>query len=46
MKKIDIGWTINTLANLGVIAGIPLLAFEVRQPYRYPDGLQAQERRE
>ena len=31
MKKIDLGQSINTLANLGVIAGIVFLAFELRQ---------------
>ena len=31
MKKIDLGQTINTLANLGVIAGILFLAIEVGQ---------------
>ena len=31
MKKIDVGRTINTLANLGVIGGIVFLAFEIRQ---------------
>ena len=31
MKKIDLGQTINTLANLGVIAGIIFLAVELRQ---------------
>jgi hypothetical protein len=31
MKKIDLGQTINTIANLGVIAGIVLLAVEVGQ---------------
>lgn len=31
MKKIDLGQTIAILANLGVIAGIVLLAFEIRQ---------------
>ena len=29
--KIDIGRAVNTLANLGVIAGIVFLAFELRQ---------------
>jgi len=31
MKKIDLGQSITILANLGVIAGIAFLAFEVRQ---------------
>ena len=31
MKKIDLGQTITTLANVGVIAGIIFLAFELRQ---------------
>ena len=31
MKKIDLGQTANTLANIGVIAGIVFLAFELRQ---------------
>ena len=31
MKKIDLGQTLNTLANIGVIAGIIFLAIEVRQ---------------
>jgi hypothetical protein len=31
MKKIDLGQTISILANLGVIAGIVFLAFELRQ---------------
>jgi len=31
MKKIDLGQAINTLANLGVIAGIVFLAVEIRQ---------------
>ncbi len=31
MKKIDLGQTINTVANIGVIAGIMFLALEVRQ---------------
>ena len=31
MKKIDIGQTITILANVGVIAGIVFLAFELRQ---------------
>ena len=31
MKKIDLGQTINTLANVGVIAGIIVLAVEVHQ---------------
>lgn len=31
MKKIDLGQTINTIANLGVIAGIVFLAIELRQ---------------
>ena len=30
MKKIDIGQTINTHANIGVIAGIIILAIEIR----------------
>lgn len=31
MKKFDLGQTINTLANLGVIAGIVFLVFELEQ---------------
>ena len=31
MKKIDLGQTIAILANVGVIAGIAFLAFELRQ---------------
>ena len=31
MKKINIGQTVGVLANLGVIAGIVILAIEVRQ---------------
>ena len=31
MKKIDLAQTLNTLANVGVIAGIIFLAFELRQ---------------
>lgn len=31
MKKIDLGQTINTFANIGVIAGIVFLAFELQQ---------------
>ena len=31
MKKIDLGPTIQNLANLGVIAGIAVLAFELHQ---------------
>jgi hypothetical protein len=31
MKKIDLGQTMNTLANIGVILGIVFLAFELRQ---------------
>jgi len=31
MKKIDLGQTINTVANLGVIAGIVFLAIEINQ---------------
>jgi hypothetical protein len=31
MKKIDIGQTITILANVGVIAGIAVLAYELRQ---------------
>jgi hypothetical protein len=31
MKKIDLGQMITILANLGVIAGIVFLAFEIRQ---------------
>lgn len=31
MKKIDPGQTITILANIGVIAGIAFLAFEIRQ---------------
>jgi hypothetical protein len=35
MKKIDLGQTINTLANVGVIAGIALLAYELNQNNEY-----------
>jgi len=31
MKKIDLGQTISIFANVGVIAGIVFLAFEIRQ---------------
>lgn len=31
MKKLSLGQTITTLANLGVIAGIAFLAYELRQ---------------
>ena len=31
MKKIDLGQTVSTLANVGVIAGIVFLAVELRQ---------------
>ena len=31
MKKIDLGQTVNTIANLGVIAGIVFLAIELDQ---------------
>jgi hypothetical protein len=31
MKRIDIGQTITILANVGVLAGIALLAVELRQ---------------
>ncbi len=31
MKKIDLGQTIGILANVGVIAGIVFLGFELRQ---------------
>jgi hypothetical protein len=31
MKKIDLGQAIQILANIGVIAGIGVLAFEIRQ---------------
>jgi hypothetical protein len=31
MKKIDVGQTMNTIANLGVIVGIVFLAIEVHQ---------------
>jgi hypothetical protein len=31
MKKIDLGQTVSILANVGVIAGIAFLAFEIRQ---------------
>ena len=34
MKKIDLGQTINTLANIGVIAGIIFLAIEIQQNNR------------
>ena len=31
MKKVDVAQTVNTLANIGVIAGIVFLAIEIRQ---------------
>lgn len=31
MKKLDIGQTLNTFANVGVVAGIVFLAFELSQ---------------
>jgi len=31
MKKIDLGQTITILANIGVIAGIVFLGYELRQ---------------
>ena len=31
MKKIDLGQAISMFANIGVIAGIVFLAFEIRQ---------------
>ena len=31
MKKIDLGQTVQILANIGVIAGIAFVAFEIRQ---------------
>lgn len=31
MKKVDLGQTLNTLANVGVIAGIIFLAYELNQ---------------
>ncbi len=31
MKNIDLGQTLNTLANVGVIAGIIFLAYELNQ---------------
>jgi len=31
MKKVDLGQTMNTLANVGVILGIVFLALEIRQ---------------
>ena len=31
MRKLDIGQALNTLANLGVIAGIVVLGYELRQ---------------
>ena len=36
MKKIDLGQTINTLANLGVIVGIMFLAIELNQNNQLP----------
>ena len=41
MKKIDVGQTIGIIANVGVIAGILFLAFELRQNNDY---MQAQDR--
>ena len=35
MKKIDVNQTVNTLANIGVIAGIIFLGFELQQNNRY-----------
>jgi len=34
MKRTDLGQTINTLANIGVISGIVFLAFQVQQNSR------------
>lgn len=34
MKKIDLGWTIQILANVGVVAGIVILAIEIQQNTR------------
>jgi hypothetical protein len=34
MRKISIGQTVNALANIGVIAGIIFLAFEIRESTR------------
>lgn len=31
MKNIDVGWTVQIIANLGVIAGIVFLVFELQQ---------------
>lgn len=31
MRKVDLGFTLSIIANLGVIAGIVFLAFELRQ---------------
>ena len=31
MKKIDLGQTVNTLANVGVIGGLIFLGFEMQQ---------------
>ena len=39
MKRLDLGQTINTLANIGVIAGIVFLALEVDQ---FQDQMEAQ----
>ena len=39
MKRLDLGQTINTLANIGVIAGIVFLAVEVDQ---FQDQMEAQ----
>jgi hypothetical protein len=41
MKKIDLGQAIGIIANVGVIAGILFLAFELRQNNEY---MQAQDR--
>jgi len=35
MKKIDLGQTISIIANLGVIAGIVFLGYELRQNNRF-----------
>ena len=45
MKKIDLGQTISTLANIGVIAGIVFLAIEIQQNSEAL-GVQAQQNRQ
>jgi hypothetical protein len=44
MKKIDLGQTVSTLANIGVIASIIFLAIQVRQTNRSIQGATYQSR--